>query len=57
MFVLVREILFDIAFQTSEQERAEELMKLRYPFLVLLVLVLTKFDGLLQRGWLWESEF
>ena len=51
MLVLARKILLDVAFQASKKERAKELMKFRDPFLVLLVLVFTKFDGLLQRGW------
>lgn len=55
MLVLVRKVLLDIALQTSKQKRTEELMELRNPLLILLVLVLTKFDSLLQRGWLWES--
>ena len=50
MLILVWEILLHVAFQASEEEGTEELMKLRHPFLVFFVLVFAKFDGLLQRG-------
>ena len=55
MFVLVWKVFLDITFQASKEERTKELMELRNPLLVLLVLVFTQFDGLLQGSWAWGS--